>query len=319
MKAVFPIIAHARLRVAAGLLILCIWFGLFFVNQRYSIQFTGWVEMIIDAPEITQSVDILVTKSLTDAGFVPGSVTVWQKDAFATLLVQLALTDDAQVQKVTDVLMKTLIEWKVIASADNILEQSIIGPSVWAYMKKSAMMALWWGMVFMAIYILFAFAAMRHLVSPALLGVITILTMLFDIAFPAGMYGIWMSINPVVQVDAVFIIALLTVMWYSINDTIIIFDRVRENYSVKEEKFLEGKADVDKLFEDSLWQTMRRSLGTSLTTFLVVAAMWIFGTWALKLFAFTFGMWVISGSFSSIFFAAPLAYIFSQKTLKKNK
>jgi preprotein translocase subunit SecF len=61
--------------------------------------------------------------------------------------------------------------------------------------------------------------------------------MLFDIAFPAGMYGIWMSMNQVVQVDAIFIIALLTIMGYSINDTIIIFDRVRENYVAHEEQF----------------------------------------------------------------------------------
>jgi len=275
--------------------------------------------MVIDTPQIDQSVDALVTKSLTDSWFVPGKVTVWKKDDFATLLVQLQLTDDAQVQKVTELLTKTLIDGKVITSADNILEQSIIWPSIWAYMKKSAIMALWRGMVFMAIYILFAFAAMRHLISPTLLWVITILTMLFDIAFPAGMYAIWMSIDPIVQIDAVFIIALLTVMWYSINDTIIIFDRVRENYVAKEDQFTSGKWDVEELFEKSLWQTMRRSIGTSLTTFLVVVAMWIFGTGSLKLFAFTFGMGVLSWSFSSIFFAAPLAYLFSQKTLQKNK
>lgn len=273
--------------------------------------------MMIDAPEIDQSVDTVVAKALTDGGFVPGNVTVGKKDDFATLLVQLQLTDDAQVQQVVKLLTSTLVENKVIASADNILEQSIIWPSIGAYMKKSAVMALWWGVVFMAIYILFAFAAMRHLISPALLWVITILTMLFDIAFPAGMYGIWMSMNSVVQVDAVFIIALLTVMWYSINDTIIIFDRVRENYVAHEEQFTSGKWDVKELFEKSLWQTMRRSLWTSLTTFLVVVAMRVFGTWALKLFAFTFGMWVLSGSFSSIFFAAPLAYLFSEKTLRK--
>lgn len=275
--------------------------------------------MVLDVPEVTQPIDAMVTKALTDNGFVPGNVTVGKKDAFATLLVQLQLTDDTQVQKITELLTKTLIEQKVIASTDNVLEQSIIWPSIGAYMKKSAITALWWGMVFMAVYILFAFAAMRHLISPALLGVITILTMLFDIAFPAGMYGIRMYFNPVVQVDAVFIIALLTIMWYSINDTIIIFDRVRENFIAKESQFVSGKWDVEDLFEKSLRQTMRRSLWTSWTTFLVVVAMRVFGTWALKLFAFTFGMGVLSGSFSSIFFAAPLAYLFSKKTLQKKK
>ena len=319
MKALFPIIPNARMWVAIWLLILIGWFALFFANQRYSIQFTGWVEMVIDAAEIPAGADVVVTKALTDNWFVPGNVTLGKKDEFATLLVQLALTDDTEVQKVTDLLRNALVEGKVIASVDSILEQSIIWPSIGEYMKKSALTALWWGMLLMAIYILFAFAAMRYLISPALLWVITVLTMLFDIAFPAGMYGIWMSMNQVVQVDAVFIIALLTIMGYSINDTIIIFDRVRENYVAHEEQFDEGKWDVAELFEHSLRQTMRRSLWTSLTTFLVVVAMWVFGTWSLKLFAFTFGMGVLSGSFSSIFFAAPLAYLFSQKTLQKKK
>lgn len=273
--------------------------------------------MVMDTSSVNQEVANMVRKELTANGFSPDNVSIWTKDSFSSLLVQMKLSDDAQVQKVTDLLAKTLIEGKAIESADQILEQSIIWPSIGEYMKKSAIYALGWGIVFMAIYILFAFAAMRHLISPALLWVITILTMLFDIAFPAGMYGIWMSLNPSIQIDAVFIIAILTVIWYSINDTIIIFDRVRENYVAKEEQFDKGKWDVEDLFEKSLRQTMRRSLGTSLTTFLVVVAMRVFGTGALKLFAFTFGMGVISWSFSSIFFAAPLAYVFSQKTLRE--
>lgn len=64
----------------------------------------------------------------------------------------------------------------------------------------------------MAIYVLIAFASMRRLVSPFMMGVITIVTMLFDIALPAGAYGILMGLNPMIQIDTVFIIALLTVM-----------------------------------------------------------------------------------------------------------
>jgi len=79
-------------------------------------------------------------------------------------------------------------------------------------MKRSAVQAVVRGIIFMTVYILFAFAGMRQLVSPALLGVITVLTMLFDIAFPAGMYGLWMATNSAIQIDAVFIIAILTVM-----------------------------------------------------------------------------------------------------------
>jgi preprotein translocase SecF subunit len=93
-------------------------------------------------------------------------------------------------------------------------------------------------------------------------------------------------INNSVTVDTVFIIAVLTNMGYSINDTIIVFDRIRENIQNKNEKNLV----YGKIFDTSLWQTMRRSIGTSLSTLLVIVAMYIFGTWAIKNFAFTIGI-----------------------------
>ncbi|NOZ44278.1 MAG: hypothetical protein GXP45_03985 [bacterium] len=81
----------------------------------------------------------------------------------------------------------------------------------------------------MAIYMLISFAGIRKYVKPEILAVVTIVTMIFDISIPIGAYGVWMMVNPTIQVDTIFIIAILTTMGYSINDTIIIFDRVREN------------------------------------------------------------------------------------------
>lgn len=96
-----------------------------------------------------------------------------------------------------------------------------------------------------------------------------------------------MMVNEAVQVDAVFIIALLTVMGYSINDTIIIFDRVRENFIEKKQSVEKETITYAEIFENSLWQTMRRSLATSITTIAVILCMYIFGTGVLRLFAFT--------------------------------
>jgi SecD/SecF fusion protein len=108
----------------------------------------------------------------------------------------------------------------------------------------------------------------------------------------------------------------LTNMGYSINDTIIIFDRVRENMQKKawQKWFLFGK-----VFEDSLRQTMRRSFGTVFATFLVILTMYILGAWVIKQFAFTIWIWVIAGSYSSIFISAPLAYILLWKYKKERK
>ncbi len=160
-------------------------------------------------------------------------------------------------------------------------------------MKKSAKYAIGFGLLLIAIYILFSFSEMRTFVSPVLLGGITILTLLFDVTTAAGGYGILMMLNNAVQVDAVFIIALLTVMGYSINDTIIILDRVRENFLEKKSAIEKGTITYAQIFELSLWQTMRRSLSTSLSTLIMILFMYIFGTGVLRLFAFTMGVGIV--------------------------
>jgi len=157
---------------------------------------------------------------------------------------------------------------------------------------------------------------MRGLISPLLLGAVTIITMIFDIAVAAGAYGLLMKFNAAVQVDTIFIIALLTVMGYSINDTIVIFDRLRENFIDKRTQLGKDQISRAEIFESSLWQTMRRSLATGAATLGVIIIMWFFGTGLLKMFAFTLGVGILSGTYSSIFIAAPLVYLLSRKGKK---
>lgn len=124
----------------------------------------------------------------------------------------MSVADDTQVAEVTDLVKETLLSTKSISTKDDILESAVIGPSIGDYIRKSAKNALIWGIVLMAFYILFAFAGMRELISPLLLGIITIITMLFDVAFAAGGYGLLMATNSAIQIDTIFIIALLTVL-----------------------------------------------------------------------------------------------------------
>jgi SecD/SecF fusion protein len=142
--------------------------------------------------------------------------------------------------------------------------------------------------------------------------------MLFDISIPIWAYGFRMMINPTIQIDTIFIIAILTTMWYSINDTIIIFDRIRENMREHGDRE-KGTLIYWKIFEKSLRQTMRRSMGTSISTLLVIVAMYILGTGVIQQFAFTMWIWVLAGTFSSIFVAAPLAYLIIGKYKKERK
>ena len=116
-----------------------------------------------------------------------------------------------------------------------------------------------------------------------------------------------------VQIDTVFIIAILTIIGYGINDTIIIFDRVRENMLAH--KDIKGN-QLLSVFDDSIWQTMKRSMGTSLSTLLVLIAMMVFWSGVLATFAFTVGIGVVASTLSSIFVAVPTAYLMLTLTKK---
>lgn len=162
-----------------------------------------------------------------------------------------------------------------------------------------------------------SFASVRKHISPLTLGGITIMSMLFSIIIPTGAYGLWMMFDTTITINTIFIIAILTVMAYSINDTIIILDRIRENISQHQQALEKGTLLYGQMIETSIWQTMRRSLGTGITTLLVTVTMFVFGTEMLQQFAFTISLGVIAGTFASLFFASPLTYILLNKWKKE--
>jgi len=102
-------------------------------------------------------------------------------------------------------------------------------------MKSSTVSALIVGILFIAVYMMFSFASMRKHISPLTLAFVAIATMIFDISIPTGAYALWMLFNHTIAVDTIFVIAIMTTIGYSINDTIIILDRIRENTAKNKE------------------------------------------------------------------------------------
>ena len=310
---------RSRLWIIAGMTLLVVARVSFLVNFRLSIEFTGWVEAEIPVVENREWLendlrDAFILKNYTDV-----VVSSFQSSDSTSLLVTTEIADDERVAEVSDIITSLLVDKWYLASKNDILSLSLNGPTVSSYMKSSALRALWLWLVFMAIYMIFSFASVRSVMSPLSLAVVTIVTMIFDISIPAWVYGLLMMINPIVQVDTIFVIAILTTMWYSINDTIVIFDRIRENAKSDEGKLKAKWSLYGEVFEKSLWQTMRRSIGTSLSTLLVVFVMYLFGTGVIQQFAFTMWIGILAGTYSSIFLAAPLAYIMLGKFGKEYK
>jgi preprotein translocase SecF subunit len=312
MKAHFPIIKRAGVWVSGALLLMIASAVMFYINFRPSIQFTGGAQIKVEwilTPSVTK--DILAIPGVTQAGL---AVETINGQNYSTILTQVTSEDDVELTKISKAVQETLLTKKYISDTSKIVESSIVWPSIGEYLTRSARNTILIGLLLIAIYMVFSFAEVRRYIQPQVLAAITIFTMLFDVLIPMGVYGIKMMLDSTVQVDVIFVIALLTTMGYSINDTIVIFDRIRENLTHMWSK----SKDIGQLFEDSIWQTMRRSMGTSLATFVVVVAMYVFGTGDLGRFAFSMGVGVISGTFSSIFLAAPLSYLIIKYT-KKHK
>ena len=132
----------------------------------------------------------------------------------------------------------------------------------------------------------------------------SIVALAFDALVVIGFYSILWGILPFsLEVDQTFIGAVLTVIGYSINDKVVVFDRIRENLG------LYKKRDYQTIFNDSLNQTLARTLNTSISTLIVLLCIFILGGNSIRSFSFAMILGVVFGTLSSIFIAAPIAYL----------
>lgn len=143
-------------------------------------------------------------------------------------------------------------------------------------------------------------------------GIGAILALIHDTLIVFGAFGIANLLGAGFEMNQVFIAAVLTIIGYSINDTVVVFDRVREEQSNQWKK-----TSLDTSINNAINNTLNRTVITSVTTLLVVVVLLIFGGDALRSFAFTLCIGVVAGTYSSIFIAAPLVYDISKKTIKR--
>jgi len=175
-----------------------------------------------------------------------------------------------------------------------------VGPTVGAVFKRRAAISLTIALVAIVCFLAFAFRKVPKAISPWKFGIAAIVALAHDVIITVGVFAL-LGFFANAEVDSLFITALLTVMGFSVHDTIVVFDRVREN--------LKGKNSLnsfDKITEIALWQTMSRSINTSLSTIIVLAALLIFGSETLFFFVLALTVGILAGTFSSVFLAAPL-------------
>lgn len=188
-----------------------------------------------------------------------------------------------------------------------------IGPSIGAELMQKGWIAIALVSLLTILFIAFAF---RHASSPSSwkYGVVAIVTLLHDILIPAGLFATLGHFYGA-EVDALFIVALLTILGISINDTIVIFDRIRENLKLNEQHH---KHEVfENVVGRSISQTISRSINTSVTVIIVLLSLYFLGPAATKDFALVLTVGMIAGTYSSIFLASPLLVVWEKFSARK--
>lgn len=178
-----------------------------------------------------------------------------------------------------------------------------VGPSIGAEIVEKS----WWAIVLVSLAIIMFIAfAFRHVSKPVAswkYGVVAIVTLLHDVLIPTGLFA-YLGYARGAEVGVFFIVAILTTLGISINDTIVVFDRIRENLRLNEEH------RRHELFSDVVWrsimQTMARSINTSLTVIIMLVALFVWGPESTKDFSLTLIVGMAAGTYSSIFLASPM-------------
>ena len=232
---------------------------------------------------------------------------VVQPSGERTMFVRYASSDEAVNEAV-------LAELKKIDGSVELVRSEFIGASVSESIKKNAVAALLLAMIGIILYIAWAFRGISRPVSSWHYGFQATVALAHDILITLGVFSLLGHFFGM-EVGAPFIAALLTILGYSVNDTIVVYDRIRENLIRSG-----GQEDFEEVVNRSLNQTIARSFNTSFTVILVLIAITVFGGESIRSFALALLVGVTAGTYSSIYIATALlvsGYIFQKKTLAR--
>jgi preprotein translocase subunit SecF len=184
---------------------------------------------------------------------------------------------------------------------------STIGPTVGAELKTKAIWAIVLVLVGISLYVAWAFRKVSEPVKSWKYGVATLISLFHDVIIPAGMLALLGHFKGI-EIDTNFIVALLVVMGFSVHDTIVVFDRIREHLLLQRgRKFL--LADI---VNQSVNETFVRSVNTSLTLVIVLVSLLLVGPSSLFYFVLTILVGTVVGTYSSIFIASPILYLWGR-------
>lgn len=199
--------------------------------------------------------------------------------------------------------------------AGSVLEKRFdtIGPTIGRELARKSIYALLLVILLIVLYIAWAFRHVSEPVASWKYGIATVIALLHDVMIPVGIFAVLGRFYGV-EIDTLFVTALLTILGFSVHDTIVVFDRIREN--LKEAK---KNARFEEIVGKSISETITRSINTSLTVLLVLIAIYFFGGETVRLFSLTLILGIAFGTYSSIFLASPILVTWNNWSEKREK
>ena len=195
----------------------------------------------------------------------------------------------------------------VVVGALDERQYTTIGPTVGETLKQRAIIAITLASIAIVLYVAFAFRRVPRKLSPWRFGIIAVITLLHDILITVGVF-VLISQFTSFEVDLLFVTALLTILGYSVNDTIVIFDRIRENMTGARRN-----DDFANVAEVSIRQSVARSCNTSVSTLVMLFCLYFLGSESIRWFVLTLIVGAVVGTYSSLCLATPMLVLWRKK------
>lgn len=292
--------------LASSLVIIPGLVSLLLFGLRYSIDFTGgtlWEFKVgkSGSTEVKVNSDSL-RELLTKEGL---EVSTLQSSGENTYLLRLRPLRSEEKEKIQNEIKQKGVELEE-------LRYETVGPVISQELTNKALWALSAALIMIVFYIAWAFRQVPKPASSWRFGICAVIALFHDILVVTGIFSLLGHFYQV-EIDTLFITALLTVIGFSVHDTIVVFDRIRENLKKM------PTASFSQVTNESILQTLTRSVNTSLTVIFVLLALLLMGGTALRWFVVALIIGVVSGTYSSIFNASPLLVVWQEWSARGKK
>ena len=282
------IVKHRKIwYIFSILLVLASLFSILYFGLNLSIDFTGGSLLEIEYNDIRPETSLIQNKI---SELKLGNVSL-QPTGEKGVILRLKNISEEEHQNLLSKLLTT--------GSFNEIHFDSIGPTIGSELRQKSLTAIILVAVMIILYITFAFRKVSKPVSSFKYGLMAVTALIHDVTVPVGVFAVLGKYFGV-QIDILFVTAILTVLGFSVHDTIVVFDRIRENL----------RKNIGTDFEDtvgkSINQTITRSINTSLTVIFVLLALFFFGGETIKYFSLALIIGVFFGTYSSIFLASPL-------------